>query len=138
MKIRTLFFSLLTIFSVVLIVLIVVDIVSEFEGEVTIKQSSNKQLSSGQDTHIVPLKYYYRHLRYVEGKVNGRNCNFLFTTGGGETILSDRLFPEQVGDSATDTIGGVNIDKQRQLYRKQQGVSIMLGDLTLEGRPYAA
>jgi len=132
MKIRMLFFSMLTIFSVLLTVFIVVGIVSEYEGEVTVKRSSIEQSTSSRDAHTVPLKYYYRHLRYVEGKVNGRPCNFLFTTGGGETILAEHLFPESSSGTASETIGGVNIDKQRQRYRKQEDISIILGDLTLE------
>lgn len=62
----------------------------------------------------VPLKNYFRSLKYIEVTIEGNNCNFLFDTGGGLTLVSptivELLNKKAYGNSVGYRMSGERID----------------------------
>jgi len=130
MSFRQLFFSAMSVSVVFFVVVMVWGVVNEHKGkQQLVYKPSQKKNNEAPHARFIPLKYYYKHLRYIEGKLNGKDCKLLFTTGGGETILSPGLFAEHYG---ADTIGGIRLGKESLSFSKKYDLKLEVEGLVLE------
>ena len=118
---RNIFFSLLTLFSVAIIVALLYGTASEFNQVAKTDPPPAPAIDTDSLNQLrkIELHRYSGDIRYIESYINGRLCKLLFTTGGGETILS----PEAAG---LDSIylhpvseGGISMRK-KQLSNRQE------------------
>lgn len=78
----------------------------------------------GQDS--IRLKKYFRELRTVNVSIGGKEYDFLFDTGGGETFIS----PAIANDLKKDVYGrilGIRMSGEKLYYKKCDSIAIDIG-----------
>lgn len=126
---KSIFFPLLTIFSMMVIIFLLYGLISEYKGRKLERSRLEEVLQ--QPLHKIRLHRYHSHLKYVEGYVEGKLCKFLFTTGGGETIISPRIVSADSTAYAQDSVGGITLDQKKLSYGIKKQVDVTIGNLTL-------
>lgn len=110
-----------------IIIFLLYGLITEFKGG----KKTTAEINVQQPLHKIPLRPYHSHLKYIEGYVNGKPCKFLFTTGGGETIISPNIISVDSIAYTQDSVGGITLDRKKLSYDIKEHVDVKLGNLTL-------
>lgn len=135
---KDLFYSILTLVAIAILAILIYGAVREYRPKRILQASSSiaaradsLRADSLSKLQKIPLHPYARDLCYVKGVVNGQACKLLFTTGGGETILSPQLLGLDSAAQPVDSVKGISIRNQKLSYGLQQQVQMVLGEVML-------
>ncbi|MET3018580.1 pepsin/retropepsin-like aspartic protease family protein [Flavobacterium hydatis] len=89
---------------------------------------SNAIVSLAQDT--IPLKTYIENMKTVDVFIKGKKYNFLFDTGGAETLISPEI-ANMLNKSIYGSLTGFRMDGEIIKAQKSDSISLIIGTTTL-------